>query len=360
MNFILSSLLLAAAAMAQSTETLPKLPAIPPNVLQDCQNMNLLTNLVTMLQTCKIDVADPTSVTVVQAKCACQPSNIVAFKNFYKECGASLGAAFGEQIASLCQQVSGEAASQAGGSASVVATAAAAAPSAPSTKATAYPNNSSASQILVSGCRICVEIGKQTAVAQSESVHQSSNRHIQNNNTHSKYSQCRCYRIKVYFLRRSACQQPICPAGRRDPNSVYQENDACVASKLLHTFITASKIFQATTTALSMLSGTSTIVFMLWPDKEPKKSSRNVFLSSVGNTSIRWKLVNFNIGEVGMGPSLSFGGTSVERLEMQNRKKVKQAVDAMMAMGIPESMTRKKWSALLWKRRLTLTSLLKK
>ncbi|KAJ3242467.1 hypothetical protein HDU81_003173 [Chytriomyces hyalinus] len=149
MNFLLSSSLLAAAAMAQSTETLPKLPAIPPNVLQDCQNMNLLTNLITMLQTCKINVADPTSVTVAQAQCACQPGNIVAFKDFYKECGASLGAAFGQQIASLCQQVSGEAGSQAGGG-SVVATAVAAAPSAPSTKATTYPNISAARQMLFS------------------------------------------------------------------------------------------------------------------------------------------------------------------------------------------------------------------
>ncbi|KAJ3228797.1 hypothetical protein HDU78_009526 [Chytriomyces hyalinus] len=213
----------------------------------------------------------------------------------------------------------------------------------------------------------------------------------------------RCQSVESYGedVKRWTCDPMNFLNRSSDPNFVYQENDPCVASKLLHTFITASKIFQATTTALSMLSGTSTIVFMLWPDKEPKKSSRNgllallgivltpwmcvidlfiqngywprvgvgyfqrdarYFLHGAAQASILtssvdffvqffflqwathrygWKLVNFNIGEVGMGPSLSFGGTSVERLEMQNRKKVKQAVDTVMAMDIPESMTRK-------------------
>ncbi|KAJ3267376.1 hypothetical protein HDU77_000090 [Chytriomyces hyalinus] len=177
-------------------------------------------------------------------------------------------------------------------------------------------------------------------------------------------------------------------------------NDVCVASGLIGPQIRMSRWFQAFTTSMSMVFGVTTIMFMLWPDKSPKKSSRNgmcailgilltpwlcvtdlymqngywprvgvglferdarFFLKGAAQASILtstidlvvqlgflnwathrygWRLLNFDLGTVGMGPSMSYGNDRAKRLAKEKEVKVKNTVNAVMEMGVPEGVTR--------------------
>ncbi|KAI8614297.1 hypothetical protein BC830DRAFT_1128208 [Chytriomyces sp. MP71] len=106
MHFFASTVfaIFATKAMAQSFASLP---VIPPAALTSCQNLNALTSLATMLQSCNLNtVTDPSQVTLSQVQCACKPANFQVFVQFNADCGSSLPAGFGEQIATVCKQVS--------------------------------------------------------------------------------------------------------------------------------------------------------------------------------------------------------------------------------------------------------------
>ncbi|KAI9330186.1 hypothetical protein BDR26DRAFT_871698 [Obelidium mucronatum] len=54
------------------------------------------------------------------------------------------------------------------------------------------------------------------------------------------------------------------------------------------TQIIVSRWFEAATTCLDMVFGISTLVFMLWPDKDPKKSRRNGLFALIGIILTPW------------------------------------------------------------------------
>ncbi|KAI8618796.1 hypothetical protein BC830DRAFT_890737 [Chytriomyces sp. MP71] len=68
----------------------------------------------------------------------------------------------------------------------------------------------------------------------------------------------------------------------------YGDNDACNAARLLPGQITASRWFESATTVLDMIFGVTTISFMLWPDRSPKKSLRNGWIALLGIILTPW------------------------------------------------------------------------
>ncbi|KAI8618777.1 hypothetical protein BC830DRAFT_1107189 [Chytriomyces sp. MP71] len=177
------------------------------------------------------------------------------------------------------------------------------------------------------------------------------------------------------------------------------DNDFCAASKLFAEQIVVSRWFEAATTVMDMLFGTTTIGFMLFPDPSPKKSMRNGLFALIGiflvqspcmipissltcrlmlrphgsasqifsfktDTGIGgillslisytdtfrhgWKIVNFKMADVGMGPIMEYGNSRKKakiEADSANELRVQRVVDSVMQMGPPGHVTREQVEA---------------
>ncbi|KAI8616305.1 hypothetical protein BC830DRAFT_212001 [Chytriomyces sp. MP71] len=180
----------------------------------------------------------------------------------------------------------------------------------------------------------------------------------------------------------------------------YEQDQYCFYADTAKAQIVRSRWFEAVSTVLDMIFGITTLVFMMWPDEEPRKNIRNGMLALIGifltpwptvidlmlqneywndlgigifetnnkkfmavgaqigiatstidlilqfgflSWAVRrygWRIRDFKWEDVKMGPQLYFGGSRIKLKEEQNAKKIKLVVDAVMNMGVPPNVTR--------------------
>ncbi|KAI8618058.1 hypothetical protein BC830DRAFT_32158 [Chytriomyces sp. MP71] len=71
----------------------------------------------------------------------------------------------------------------------------------------------------------------------------------------------------------------------------YESQHYCFYAENSKRYIIRSRWFEAISTCLDMTFGITTLIFMIWPDKEPKKNVRNGIIALIGIFLTPWPTV---------------------------------------------------------------------